>query len=286
MRFDLEKWLSDNGIECPNECWRGYRFDRAQNHGYLYAIVAAAEAALLAPSPCGVEGHRMCDCVFSHPIARAIVETNPLAKGMRVKEWICTHCQELSRVRQQERAAALEQAADKLRKVSAGYLASGHSHRAQMLEALAKEIEYGASSEGMKQESPQAETPQVAEGQAGQISAPYRTPQVETRQVFYDDGSPSRELELIPAEAQGGPTLEDAWDAKDEVIEERMRVERIVESRVSEHTKRLREALLKLANEVSGVLSLEREGIRALIGNTNLAVLEQRLTEARALESE
>lgn len=71
----------------------------------------AAEAALLAPSPCGVEGHRMCDL---QPIGNVQYEHFPPSGASAGETWtqkyICTRCQELSRVRQQ----ALEIAADHL----------------------------------------------------------------------------------------------------------------------------------------------------------------------------
>ena len=102
-------------------------------------------------------GHRNAD--------RIVIDVADRLNGQEEPVYGCRICAE----REQAVREALEQAVAKVRKVASGYLAGGHSHRAQMLEALAREIEHGASPKSVKQEPAQAEAPQVAEGQAASL---------------------------------------------------------------------------------------------------------------------
>jgi hypothetical protein len=69
---------------------------------------------------------------------------------------------------------------DRLAKVASQYLAGGHSHRAQMLNALAKEFLYGESKEPQKSKLKRESAPQDA-AQIGEIKAGGKVSQAEAR---------------------------------------------------------------------------------------------------------
>ncbi len=79
MRFDVEKWEREHPFrgDCP-----------------LEQVVTAAEAALLAPSPCGVEGHLAVDWIER---SEMVEWDGPAIVNENTGFFYCRRCAELER---------------------------------------------------------------------------------------------------------------------------------------------------------------------------------------------